>query len=388
MEERVQDSPRPSYVKVALLLSVVLLAVSPALPKGDHGRPLSPAEFVSLIQRISEDDGFFWNDNYVSNESSYQHPLKKMRELGIQGGIYVGVGPNQNFTYIANVQPDYAFIVDIRRQNMLEHLLFKSLMHFARDRADYLSLLLSRPIRPECFEEDAYTVEDLVQYFQSAEPDSTLYQRTEQRVKEFLDKSIHMPLSEGDLGMIDKIHQAFFTRGLSIKYDYIPVPTYAEFLTEKDIEGNRQNFLNSPHDFLYVKRLEDQNRIIPVVGDFAGSHAFAELRSVLTEWNERVTVFYASNVEQYLLRNQNWPQFLKNVAALPLDDRAVFIRAYWSDRFDHPDLMPGYSFATVLQWAKPFLDNVDPSQNYSYRDIVTRNTIKLSTRQADAGSRP
>ena len=377
METRVQDSTRSFCAKPALLLAVVLLAVSPALPKGYHVRPLTPAEFVSLIQRVSEDDGFFWNDNYVSNESSYQHPLKKLRELGIQGGIYVGVGPNQNFTYIANVHPDYAFILDIRRQNMLEHLLFKSLFHYARDRADYLSLLLSRPVRPGSLPGDAYTVEDLVKYFQSAEPDSTLFERTGQRVREFLDKSCHMPLSDRDLSLIDKILQAFFSRGLSIKYDYIPVPTYAEFLLEKDIDGNRQNLLNSTQDFLYVKRLEEENRIIPVVGDFAGSHAFNELRNVVTEWNERVTVFYASNVEQYLLRNHNWPQFLKNVSTLPLDDRAVFIRAYWSDRLDHPDLVPGYSFATVLQWAKPFLYCVNPSGNYSYWDIVTLNTIKL-----------
>jgi len=51
-----------------------------------------------------------------------------MRELGITGGVYLGVGPNQNFTYIAKVQPRYAFIIDIRRQNFLEHLLFKALL--------------------------------------------------------------------------------------------------------------------------------------------------------------------------------------------------------------------------------------------------------------------
>ena len=45
----------------------------------------------------------------------------------MKGGVYVGVGPNQNFTYIAAIRPELAFIVDIRRQNLLEHLLFKVL---------------------------------------------------------------------------------------------------------------------------------------------------------------------------------------------------------------------------------------------------------------------
>ena len=44
---------------------------------------------------------------------------------------------------------------------------------------------------------------------------------------------------------------------------------------------------------------------------------------------------------------------------------------------DHPELIPGYSFATVLQWIRPFLRQVDPNGNYSYWDIVTLDTIKL-----------
>jgi hypothetical protein len=47
--------------------------------------PLTGAQFAGLIHRISEEEGDFWNDNYVSNEASYLHPLKRMAELGIQG---------------------------------------------------------------------------------------------------------------------------------------------------------------------------------------------------------------------------------------------------------------------------------------------------------------
>jgi hypothetical protein len=37
-------------------------------------------------------------------------------------------------------------------------------------------------------------------------------------------------------------------------------------------------------------------------------------------------VFYVSNVEMYLERNNVWPAFCANVATLPLDDTSVFIR--------------------------------------------------------------
>jgi hypothetical protein len=352
------------------------MGTAPSAAAGE-ARPLTAGEFASVIQRISEEGGYFWNDNYVSNEASYLHPLCRLKELGIQGGIYLGVGPNQNLTYIAKLRPRYAFVVDIRRQNFVEHLLFKALFHYSRNRREYLSLLLSRPIQKGKLAGDSYTVEDMVRYFKDVEPDPDLYERTQTRVRNFLMRACRVQLSDNDLSTVAKIHKAFYTRGLSIKYDYIPVPTYAEFLLERDLDGKYQNFLNSTMDFRYLKRLQAENRIIPIVGDFAGKHALRELGLFLRERGERLMVFYTSNVEQYLVRNMVWPEFLRNAAELPLDDKALFIRAYWSNHVLHPEGVAGYRFTQVLQWAKPFLKTFRPEQSYSYWDIVTTNTIKL-----------
>ncbi len=363
--------------KVFRITALVLL-LAPALPAREReAPPLTASQFAAVIQRISENGGYFWNENFVSNEASYLHPLKKLRELGIHGGVYIGVGPNQNFTYIARLHPRYSFIVDIRRQNLLEHLFFKALFHFARDRKEYLSLLLSRPITRGSLEGDNYTVEDMVLYFRQAEPDPDLYNRTRARVRTFLSKACRVELSDQDWKVIGKVQQAFFYRGLAIKYDYIPVPSFGEFLTERDLDGRMANFLNSPQDFRYLKRLQEENRIIPITGDFAGTWALKELGRYLREHNEKVTVFYTSNVEQYLMRNMVWPRFINNVKELPLDDRAVFIRAYWSNRVSHPEGVSGYRFTQILQWIEPFLKDFDPNAAYSYWDIVTTNTIKL-----------
>ena len=61
------------------------------------------------------------------------------------GGVYLGVGPDQNFTYIVALKPKIAFIFDIRRQNMLTHLMYKALIEQSTDRADFISRLFSRP---------------------------------------------------------------------------------------------------------------------------------------------------------------------------------------------------------------------------------------------------
>ncbi len=362
----------------SVIATVLVFLSCAALVSREREAPaLTAGQFAGLIERFSEDNGYFWNDNFVSNEASYLHPLRKLREMGIHGGIYLGVGPNQNFTYIAKIQPRYSFIVDIRRQNLLEHLLFKALFHFAADRKEYLSLLLSRPVRPKSFPDRDYTVEDLVRYFQTAAPDVLLYKQTQARIRSFLMDTCRLKLSEQDLDTIDKIHTAFFARGLSIKYDYIPVPTFGEFLLERDLEGKHQNFLNNAKEFSYLKKLQEENRIIPVVGDFAGSHALVEIGKYLRAQNENVTVFYTSNVEQYLLRNMLWGQFIENARQLPLDDKAVFIRAYWSNYVSHPEGVAGYKFTQILQWAKPFLQSYNPSIAYSYWDLVTMQTIKL-----------
>src|SRR5262245_62662310 len=69
---------------------------------------LSAAEFSRLIREFSEDDGYFRSDNFTSNETSYLHVIDKLRELEVSGGAYVGVGPEQNFTYIAKIRPRIA----------------------------------------------------------------------------------------------------------------------------------------------------------------------------------------------------------------------------------------------------------------------------------------
>lgn len=362
-----------------LLVSITLssTAIPPAAAR-DAG-PLTASRFAALIERLSEEGGYFWNDNFVSNEASYLHPLGKLRELGIQGGVYLGVGPDQNFTYIAKLHPSYSFILDIRRQNLLQHLMFKALFHFARNRAEYLSLLLSRPLAKNSFPEENYGVQDLVSYFSRAQADPALFRRTQARIRMFLEDATRVRFGERDFATIEKIHRAFLQRGLSIKYDYVPVPTYGEFLVERDLEGKQQNFLDSAGDFRFIQRLHEENRIIPVIGDFAGRHALREIGAYLREIGEKVTVFYTSNVEQYLVQSLSWPEFLKNVAALPLDERALFVRAYWSNHLRHPESVPGYRFTQILQPIRPFLEKFKPSPQVTYWDIVTASTIPLGT---------
>ena len=114
------------------MLLAVLTAVFQLVKSGSNLRSadatgLTDREFWTLIGELSEPGGFFRSDNFVSNEVAYQHVIPELQAKVGTGGVYFGVGPDQNYTYIAATKSRLAFIVDIRRQNMLQHLLYKAL---------------------------------------------------------------------------------------------------------------------------------------------------------------------------------------------------------------------------------------------------------------------
>ena len=130
--------------------------------------------FWRMVSDYSEPGGFFRSDNFVSNEITFQWVLPELAKT-TRGGVYLGVGPDQNFTYIVAMQPKVAFIVDIRRQNMLHHLLYKALIELSPDRAEFLSRLFSRP-RPGGLDANAGPAA-LFQAYANVPADSTLYAR-------------------------------------------------------------------------------------------------------------------------------------------------------------------------------------------------------------------
>ena len=108
---------------------------------------VSSQSFENTSLRLSERSGFFGTDNLVSNETSFLHVQRDIEHFAEPGQAYVGVGPDQNFTYIAAAKPSIAFIIDIRRDNLLHHLYYKGIFLNSRNRWEYLSQLFGRPPR-------------------------------------------------------------------------------------------------------------------------------------------------------------------------------------------------------------------------------------------------
>jgi hypothetical protein len=317
-------------------LSLGSRVVAPSIPER-----LSDDVFWHMVSDFSEPGGFFRSDNFVSNEITFQWVLPEIAKTTKTGGVYMGVGPDQNFTYIVAMQPKIAFIVDIRRQNMLHHLLYKSLIELSADRAEFLSRLFSRP-RPAGLEADA-GAPALFQAYANAMPDSALFARNLAAVKEQLVGRHKFGLTTDDLRTIEYVYTAFFAAGPDLTYSFtMPgrgssmmfygrrMPTYAELMMENDGTGAQRSYLANEANYRVLRDLERNPPTAPLVADFAGDNALRTGRKNVKDHAATATAFYTSNVEQYLFQSDDWRKFFTNVGTLPIDTSSTFIRAVFN----------------------------------------------------------
>ena len=342
---------------------------------------LSAAEFSRLVRDLSEDGGYFRSDNFTSNETSYLHVVGKLREMGASGGAYIGVGPEQNFTYIAKVRPRIAFIIDIRRQAIIQHLMFKAIFHLAPTRSQYLSLLLSKPLAAKEKASSAdVSVPDMLSYFSQAVADDKTYASNLAAIRKAIKEDFQVQLSDTDQSSLDYVYKNFRDEGLDIAYRMEGsrggwFPSLKELIEQPDQHGKLGNFLANKDDYEFVRDLHRKNLVIPVVGDFAGKKALAAIGEYLRKNGYTVNAFYTSNVEQYLFQNGVFGGFAENVRKLPINEKSLFIRAVPNSRFTHPAQLSGHRITTLLQQLTVFLKDFDEGRYQTYSDLVLTHYI-------------
>jgi hypothetical protein len=314
-----------AFVALGLSLAVRLEIGARSLPAR-----LTDDEFWSVIASASEPGGSFRYDNLISNETSLQHIIPELQKTP-RAGAYLGVGPEQNFTYITALKPAIAFIIDIRRDNMLLHLLYKALIEMSADRAEFLSRLFARQ-RPTAVGPDA-TADALAAALKISPPSDALAQETIDLAVARLKTAHRFPLSVVDERRVRELYEAFRAGGPDVRGDFGDgrwIPTYAELMVQSDLEGRQHGFLASEQNFRILKRYETDNLIVPLVGDFGGNKTIRAVGRYLRDHHATVAWFYTSNVESYLFQGPGWRRFFANVSTLPIDERSTFIRTLFN----------------------------------------------------------
>ena len=322
------------------LFIAVLLVCATGLAADTLPERVPDEEFWRMATDFSERAGTFQSDNLLSNERWFQHVLPALVQKAKQNRAYVGVGPEQNFTYIVALKPKMAFIVDIRRGNFDIHLIYKALFEMSVDRADFVSRLFSRP-RPEGLSA-ASTAEEIFTAIANVQAADTLYSRNMRAIVNHLTKDHQFQLSSADILRMQHIYNAIYVYGPAIQYStttnagrrFTKEPTYADLMKAADQGGFEHSFLATEEAFAWMKKFEAENRLVPVMGDFAGTKALRAVGQYLTEKHAVVSAFYLSNVEEYLKQDGKQKTFCENAAMLPIDATSTFIR---SSRSGTPD---------------------------------------------------
>ena len=381
---------------------------------------INDSEFWKLIEDSSEDGGTFLSENFLSNERGFQYVIPPLLQKIQPGGVYMGVGPEQNFTYVAAFHPKIAFVVDIRRQNMIEHLLYKAVFEMSSNRVEFLSRLFSRTA-PAGLTADS-SVDELFSGFAAAPLDPDYHQKNLQSVKDLLRNQHKFALTTDDEASLEHVYDAITKAGTALGYSVsdpnlanrvittrifdvatgtsdvavlnagdletairlfrFPVnpanpqgiaqtrvnvsafPTYTDLMTGTDGNGINRSYLASEANYRTVREMQLKNLIVPLVGDFAGPKAIQAVGKYLRDHNSTVSVFYLSNVEQYLTPTEKLKRFYGNVATLPLNSSSSFIRSAQATGVQ-PGIVQSYSSPI-----REVMDAVIEDRAQSFNDIL------------------
>ena len=370
---------------VAVIFGLVAL-VAPAAQQPPAAAPTIPArlsdeQFWRLSTEFSEPNGYFRSENLVSNEHTFQYVIPALKKQTRPGGVYLGVAPDQNFTYILATQPRIAFIVDIRRGNLLQHLMYKALIELSADRAEFVSRLFSKK-RPAGLTAKS-TVVELFTAFVPSVSDPEIYRDNVAALREHLLHKHKFPLSVEDMEQLESIYFAFFWDGPGIRYSTSPgfggrgpggsFPTYEELMMQTDWDGTARGYLATEDQFRALKSMQERNLIVPVVGNFAGPKSLRAVGRWVRERGAIISAFYVSNVEQYLFQDLLFELWAKNIATLPLDDTSTFIRSV-SSRFGYSGTYLGPDGrASALDPMRGFVRAFEGGLLQTYGDVNARS---------------
>jgi hypothetical protein len=327
-----------------LVLCPILFCMSAAVPQAPSTLPerLTDAEFWKIFTDFSEPGGDYPYENFVTNEETIQDVMPVLTKFTKPGGVYVGVGPEQNFTYAAGVKPKMAFVFDIRRQNAIELLMYKALFEMSPTRADFVSRLFS--INNADKVPATVRANGLFLAFDGLKGDKKYYSENLAAIRSNLARH-NFALSAEDLRKIEYIYDVFFRAGPEIDYTFAsafpagmaPAPNYIQEMTDTDADKKAWSFLANEENYQFVRNMQLRNAFIPIVGDFSGPGAIRNLARYLKEHNATVSAFYLSNVEVYLeggggpVSNttgspEKLQRFYQSAAELPMDQSSLFIR--------------------------------------------------------------
>ena len=310
-------------------------------------RDLSPS---ALVRALSEPESGPPAENLISNEDSYVRAAGDLARRDLDRGVYLGVGPDQNFSLIAASRPSLALIVDYRRRNLRLHLLHKALMALSANREEYLSRLMSRRVK---LEHEPSSGADLAKAFGRVPIDRERLRALQESVVPVI-RPLAI-LNDDDWQDLATIHAKLAGPGMSARFLGLPgYPTFGAMISETDRKGQPSHFLSSEDRYRVVRELELGDRVLPVVGDFAGKVAMPRIAKFLHDHSLVLSVVYVSDVEFFLMRAGAFDAYVANLNAFPRSPKSVIVRTSTMP-IAHRERVDGDRSTTIVRDLSAFL---------------------------------
>src|SRR4030095_13719695 len=154
-----------------------------------------------------------------------------------------------------HTKPALAIVTDIRRQNMLEHLLYKALFDLSATRAEFLANLFSRET-PRI--DSRASLPELLQSIRRSGSSVARLRSNLSAVRQRLSQKFGLHLSEMDLSRIEYVYATLHEEGLDLRFSSIGrnnamnYPTFESLLLQTDRSGARQGYLATEESFQWM----------------------------------------------------------------------------------------------------------------------------------------
>lgn len=237
----------------------------------------------------------------VSNEDNH---FVWRSSLEGRGGVYIGVGTDQNYLLAAWARPEFMVLLDFDQVVVDLHRVYGVIFLNSPTPHDFLDMWEDRNVR---------RVEELIEALK-----------------------VDAPTRRGMLAAYRMAHFAVPRRLRRVEAAYKPL-------------GIRW-FLNDMNQYRYLVELFRNGRVVMVRGDLSIGGAMSSVAGALQKVGGVARTIYLSNAERYFPYT---PGFKKSLLAMPTDDRALVLRtrARMSGAYEYI-IQDAGNFKRWLDWGK------------------------------------
>lgn len=264
--------------RLALALLVVPLAAAAPAPADPDLPPPIPRRFAQALATLASDPEpeHLAADVHFPTSNEEQHHLWRPAVTGL-GGVFVGVGTDQNYLLAGWSRPEVLILMDFDQMVVDLHQAYFAIFKSAKTPQEFVA--------------------------------AWAWKRKKAGV-ELLEKEIADPVVRA------RVAKAFleFRAAVELRLKHL-IEVYRELKIP--------TFLDDPAQYQYLAALVKAGQVHAVRGDFRTGAALTDIGRWSTEMKLPVRAVYLSNAERYF---QYTPAFRASVKALPFDDRSVVLR--------------------------------------------------------------